>query len=210
MHDDISPIMGTTARATFLVRAMGKAHHSRQKESEMEATVPLVNSLKADYQAVRDRLNDVERVIGSLAEPRTILDDLQALRSFFKQDIWALVWKEEDVLFPEVGRSAPREKRLFRRMLADHKSLRKVHERFQNGVDSYLGEPSNEQAIASLRENGQQIVDLLRDHILEESSVLEAAVACMDEAQSWRIHERFEVIDADLAWAFEQLEGFYP
>jgi hemerythrin-like domain-containing protein len=176
----------------------------------MEATVHPTDLLRADHRLVMSKLHDLERVIGALTEPETVWSELKRLGSFFRRDIWALVWKEEDALFPEVVRSAPREQGAIRRFSVNHESLRGSNERFQNGLDGYLRDPGNEDAVARLRKGGQQIAALLRGHINEENSLLETAAARLDDAQKRRILERFETIDADLAWGFEQLEEFYP
>ncbi len=176
----------------------------------MEATMHLTDLLKADYENVLNKLNDIERVIEVLAEPKTVLADLETLGNFFRRNIWALIWKEEDVLFPEIVRSAPRESGPIGRMFVGHKNLRGLNERFQSGVDGYLKEPGNKSAIALLRESGRQIVALLKDHIKEESSILQRAAAGLDKARQRHILETFETIDADLAWCFEQLDEFYP
>jgi hemerythrin-like domain-containing protein len=176
----------------------------------MEATVSLIDLLQADHPNVLNRLDEVERVIGSFAEPKTVVADVEALGSFFGQDIWALVWKEEDALFPEIVRSDPREGSPIERMYVDHQRLRGMSERLQRSVDGYVREPGNENAMTLLRKSGQQIVALLRDHIKEESGMLEAAVARFDEAQTQRVLEMFDAIDADLTWCFEQLDEFQP
>jgi iron-sulfur cluster repair protein YtfE (RIC family) len=176
----------------------------------MEATTYPTDVLRADQREVLDKLDEMERVSEALGEPVTVLDELQALGSFFRRDIWALVWKEEDALFPELGHSAARKDGPVGQMLADHKRLRGANERFQSGVDGYLQAPGNETAIARLRESGQEFASLLREHIERESRILEAATVRLDEAQNERILELFGRIDADLAWCFEELDEFYP
>jgi iron-sulfur cluster repair protein YtfE (RIC family) len=176
----------------------------------MEATTYPTNVIRAGHRRVLSKLDEMERISQALGEPVTVLGELQALRSFFRRDIWALVWKEEDALFPELGRSAARDDGPIGQMRADHKRLRGANERFQSGVSGYLQAPGNAITIARLRESGQEIASLLRDHIARESRILEAATVRLDEAQNQRILELFERIDADLAWCFEQLDEFHP
>ena len=176
----------------------------------MEATMHLTDLLTADYENVLHKLDDMERVIEALAEPKTALPDLETLGNFFRRDIWALVWKEENALFPELVRSASWESGPIGRMFVGHKNLRGLNERFQSGVDGYLKEPGNKSAMTLLVESGQQIVALLQNHIKEESGMLQRVAVRLDEAQNRQILETFETVDADLAWCFEQLEGFYP
>jgi hemerythrin-like domain-containing protein len=176
----------------------------------MEATMHPTDLLRADHQRVLSKLDDMERVVEALAEPKAVLNDLQELRTFFGRDIWALVWKEEDALFPEIVRSARREDGLIGQMFIDHKRLRGANERFKCGVDGYFKEPGDETAIALLRKSGQQLATLLRDHIKQESRILEAAAARLNEAQNQRVLQLFETIDADLAWCFEHMDEFYP
>lgn len=176
----------------------------------MEATTYPTDVLRADHREVLDKLDEMERVSEALSEPVTVLDELQALRSFFRRDIWALVWKEEDALFPELGRAAAREDGPLGQVRTDHKRLRGANERFQSGLDGYLRAPGDETAIARLRKSGQEIASLLRDHIERESRILEAAAVRLDDAQNDRVLESFERIDADLAWCFEELDEFYP
>ena len=142
----------------------------------MKAATHLTNLMRADYTSVLNRLDDVQRVIEALDEPKAVLPDLESLGNFFRRDVWTLVWKEEDAVFPEIVRSAPREKSRIGRMLIGHQKLRGVNERFQRGVDGYRREQGHNRATALLCESGQEIAALLRNHIREESSMFEAAV----------------------------------
>ncbi len=176
----------------------------------METTMNLTDLLKTDYRNVLTKLDDMERVIGILTEPKTVLADLERLGDFFRQDIWYLIWKEEDVLFPEIIRADPQKSGPTKHVFVDYKNLRELNERFQNGVNGYLKEPGNENDIALLCASGHQIVALLQDHIKEQGSVLQRAAIHLDQAQNRKIIKMFETIDADLDWCFEQLQDFCP
>jgi hemerythrin-like domain-containing protein len=65
--------------------------------------------------------------------------------------------------------------------------------------------------MAAVRESGRRIVALLRHHIpAEDRALLAVADAHLDESQDQRILDTFKTIEADLAWAFENLQEFYP
>ena len=174
----------------------------------MEATLRSTDLLQADHQLVLQQLNDLDRVLGVLVRSEDVLSELRALGSFFRKEIWALIWKEEDALFPEIARHA--DSGSIEQMRVDHSDLRQANERFQAGVDSYLEEPGNQNAVGLLRESGQRISGLLRAHLRSEGRMLKAADPALSEAQNRHIIELFETIESDLAWGFENLEAFYP
>jgi hemerythrin-like domain-containing protein len=78
-------------------------------------------------------------------------------------------------------------------------------------VGTYLADPGNQDARDQIQESGAHIVQLLRNHFREEDDRLfSLADAHLSVAQERRILTKFERIEADLAWCFENLEAFQP
>jgi hemerythrin-like domain-containing protein len=177
----------------------------------MEATAHPTELLRADHRELLVKLSDLERVIDALNEPERVMPDLRRLSSFLKTELWTHVWKEEDALFPEIVRLSLWDGRPVEQMVTEHQDLRSANERFQRGVDLYLGDPSDREAVALIRKNGRRIIDLLKRHFhREESALFALADTHPDSARDGRILDLFEAIEADMAWCFGQLEEFYP
>jgi len=109
----------------------------------MEVTLHPTDLLRADHQNVLKKLRDLEPVLDDLDQPDAVMSTLRELGAFFRRDIWAHCWKEEDVLFSEIIQHSPQKEGLLGQMLADHGELRRANERLQRGVDSYVRNPSN-------------------------------------------------------------------
>jgi hemerythrin-like domain-containing protein len=160
---------------------------------------------------VLSKLQRLERAIDGLDEPDAVLSDLEELGTFFRTWMWALVWKEEDALFLEMVPCSAWQGGAIGEMRSQHAHLRVANERFQKGVGTYLADPGNQDARDQIQESGAHIVQLLRNHFREEDDRLfSLADAHLSVAQERRILTKFERIEADLAWCFENLEAFQP
>lgn len=177
----------------------------------METTLRSTELLRADHQGVMIKLDALQRVVNARNGSQALTPVIQDLGTFFRTGIWALVWKEEDVLFPAVRPFLPRKQDAIARMRHDHAALRGANDRFQSAVDTYLTSPSDPKATAAIRESGARIVTLLSAHIpAEDQALLSVADKHLSASQDQRMIEAFKTIDADLAWGFENLEEFYP
>jgi len=131
--------------------------------------------------------------------------------AFFQTWMWAIVWKEEDALFPAIRPFIPREASPVAQMRLEHAELRKINEQFQSAIATHRADPGDREAMAAVRESGTRMVTFLRNHIpAEDEAVLTMADAHLGESQDQRILDAFKTIDADLAWGFENLQEFYP
>ena len=177
----------------------------------MEVTLHPIDLLRAEHENVLEKLSDLERVIDILDQPDVAMSDLRELGALFKTGIWAHLRKEEDVLFPEIKRYAPRKEGSIGQMLVEHNDFRTANDRFQRGVRRYLEDPSDGEAFTLIRESGWDIVDLLRGHFGEEDHLLyPMADAYLGNGQEGRILNLFETVEAHMAWCFENLEEFCP
>jgi hemerythrin-like domain-containing protein len=184
--------------------------HGAKGGTKMEVTLRSTELLRADHQSVLEKLDVLECVIDGLGEPEAVVADLKELGAFFRTGIWTLIWKEEDALFPEIKQFVSRENSPIKQMLLEHAELRRANERFQRGVNAYLGDPGNREAVALIRESGGHIIELLRNHFRKEDDVLlTIADTRLNESRDRQILTVFETIEADLGWCFANLEESY-
>jgi hemerythrin-like domain-containing protein len=177
----------------------------------MEATLHSTELLRAEHQDVLIKLDALQRAVDARDEPEAVLPVIKELGAFFRTEIWNLVWKEEDALFPEIRPFIPRAENAIAQMCREHTELRRANERFQSAISAHLAGSGNGETMAAVRESGGRIVALLRHHIpAEDRALLAVADAHLDKSQDQRILDTFKTIEADLAWAFENLQEFYP
>ena len=177
----------------------------------MEATLRSTRFIRADQKDVLGRLDTFKRAIDAHDRPEAMAPIVEEMGAFFRTNLWALVWKEEDALLPAVRSFIPQEASIVAQIRREHAELRKFNDRFQDAVHAYLATPSDSRAMAAVRERSTDILTLLRDHIpAEDKAMLAVADAALDEQQDQQILEIFDTIDADLTWSFENLQEFYP
>ncbi len=177
----------------------------------MEMTLRSTELLRADHQDVLIKLDALQRAIDARDGLEAMTPVIKELGTFFRTEIWTLVWKEEDALFPEIRPFVPREEDSIAQMRLEHAELRGANERFQSAVDAHLANPGDREAMTALRESSARIVTLLRNHIpAEDKALLAVADAHLGESQDQQILDAFKTIEADLAWGFENLQEFYP
>ena len=177
----------------------------------METSLHPTELLRADHRIVLDKLSNLEYIIDTLDQPDTAVSRLRELGAFFKTEIWAHIWKEEDALFPAIAQPTLRREDPMGQILIEHRDLRKANERFQRGVEGYLCDPGDDGAVARIRESGARMVKLLRGHFQkEDSDLFGLADMYLDSAQERQILALFGTIETDMAWGFENLEGFSP
>jgi iron-sulfur cluster repair protein YtfE (RIC family) len=177
----------------------------------MKESLRSTQLLRADQQDVLLKLDALQRAIGAHSGPAEMIPVVEELGAFFRTEIWALVWKEEDALFPAVRPFVPREQDAIAQMCLEHAELRKANDRFQSAISALRAGTGNGESVAAVRESGARMIALLRDHIpAEDEALLAVADAHLDQAQDQRMLDTFGAIEADLAWAFENLQEFYP
>jgi len=177
----------------------------------MEATLRSTQLIRADQKDVLGRLDAFERAVDAHHRPEAMVPIVEELGAFFRTEIWALVWKEEDALLPVVRPYINGQASAIAQIRREHADLRKINDRFQDAVHVYLANPSDSQAMAVVRETSAGICALLRNHIpAEDTAMLSLADLYLDGQQDQRILDVFATIDADLAWGFENLQEFYP
>ena len=177
----------------------------------MKATLRSTQLIRADQKDVLSKLDALQRAIDARGKPEVTTAVIQESGAFFRTDMWALVWKEEDALLPAVRSFLPQEAGIIKQIHLEHAEIRGANDRFQAAVAAYLANPSDGEAMDAVRESGARIASLLRDHIpAEDKWLLAVADANLDEQQDQKMLNVFAMIDADLAWGFENLQEFYP
>jgi hemerythrin-like domain-containing protein len=178
---------------------------------KMDRTLRSIELLRADHRDVLARLDALQRAVDARHGPEAVQPVLEDAAAFFRTAIWALVWKEEDALFPAVKPFLPPKGDAIAEMRRDHAELRGANERFQRAASAYLSGSGIGGTMDAVRESGAQIVALLRDHISAENRTLFAvADAHLGDSQDLQIVDTFKTIEGDLAWGFETLQAFYP
>ncbi|MBM3241820.1 hypothetical protein FJZ31_36580 [Candidatus Poribacteria bacterium] len=156
------------------------------------STKPLSN----DHKMVLKKLDDFEKVISKLDKPDAIMPTLKELGIFFKGEIWIHFAKEEDVLFPEMEKFMPVEGGPIGVMLLEHEELRKVNDEFQKGLEAYVKNPNDTKAVALIKQNGMNIIQILRQHINKEDNILfMMAEMHLDNAQTRNILKAYEEVE---------------
>ena len=139
------------------------------------------------------------------------MGDLLSLSAFLDGRAWAHFWKEEDVLLPQLLEVLPEARCRIRSVLGGHNELRRANDRFQTSVASRSANGYAAEAIAAIRESGGGVIALLREHLpVEEEMLFAEAEARLSKARGTRLLDAFKVIDEDIAWSCEQLEGYSP
>ncbi|HIE28589.1 TPA: hypothetical protein EYP66_15015 [Candidatus Poribacteria bacterium] len=152
--------------------------------------------LSDDHQMVLKKLDDFEEVINNLDKPDTIMPTLKELGTFFKGEIWIHFAKEEDALFVEMAKFMPIEGGPIGVMLLEHEELRKANDEFQKGLEVYVRNPDDAKAAALIRQNGMNIIQMLRPHIDKEDNILYMmAEMHLDDTQTKNILKVYEEIE---------------
>jgi len=145
---------------------------------------------------VLKKLDDFEEVINNLDKPDTIMPTLKELGTFFKGEIWIHFAKEEDALFVEMAKFMPIEGGPIGVMLLEHEELRKANDEFQKGLEVYVRNPDDAKAAALIRQNGMNIIQMLRPHIDKEDNILYMmAEMHLDDTQTKNILKVYEEIE---------------
>ena len=155
--------------------------------------------LSDDHKSVLKKLDDFEEVINNLDKPETIMPTLKELGTFFKGEIWIHFAKEEDALFPEMAKFMPIEGGPIGVMLLEHRELRKANDEFQRGLAAYIRDTDDAKAADLIKQNGMNIIQILRQHIDKEDNILfMMAEMHLDDTQTQHILKAYEEIEEKL------------
>lgn len=152
--------------------------------------------LSDDHKMVLKKLDDFEEVVSNLDKPNTIMPTLKELGTFFKGEIWIHFAKEEDALFPEMEKFMPIEGGPIGVMLLEHQELRRTNDEFQKGLEVYVKNPGDAKAAVLIKENGINIIQILRQHIDKEDNILfMMAEMHLDNTQTQNILKAYEEVE---------------
>ncbi|MBI4378039.1 MAG: hemerythrin domain-containing protein [Nitrospinae bacterium] len=151
--------------------------------------------LSNDHRVVLEKLNVLDRTINNIKsqDAKKILGDLKL---FIQKEMEIHFTKEEDALFPEIEKFMPREGGPIGVMLMDHEDLYKYEDNLVRGIDLFIKNESNGEAIKLIKENGTNYINLLREHIYKEDNMLfMMADMHLEEDQIKEIMRKFEELD---------------
>ena len=158
--------------------------------------------LRDEHASVLKKLSDLERIVTSPDKNAATLSELKALAAFFQTDFWVHFDKEEQALFPEMGKFVPIDRGPVGAMLREHEELRNSNERLQSAVADYLSDMDNAGHQAQLKELGTHFIWMLRDHINKEDNMLFImAEQWLDASQKIRVGKLFQEMETSSAAA---------
>jgi hemerythrin-like domain-containing protein len=151
--------------------------------------------LRDEHAGVLQKLTSLERIVTHPDTVDATVSELKALTGFFQTEFWVHFDKEEQALFPEMGKYGPPDRGPVGAMLREHEELRNSNERFQSAVASWLAGPDHAQNIGLIKELGTHFIWMLRDHINKEDNMLFImAEEWLDASQKIRVGNLFREI----------------
>ncbi|MEK6589397.1 MAG: hemerythrin domain-containing protein [Nitrospinota bacterium] len=151
--------------------------------------------LSNDHRVVLEKLNVLDRTINNI-KSQDAKKTLEDLKLFIKKEMEVHFTKEEDALFPEIEKFMPREAGPLGVMLMEHEDLYKYEDNLVRGIDLFIKNESNGEAIKLIKENGTNYINLLREHIYKEDNMLfMMADMHLEEDQIKEIMRKFEELD---------------
>jgi hemerythrin-like domain-containing protein len=130
------------------------------------------DSLRAEHAAVLKKLDALERIVAHPDKQQETTTELRTLAAFFQTEFWVHFTKEEEALFPEMGKYTLVDKGPLGVMLREHVELRASNELWQAAVAGYLANVDGAEFIVPMKENATHFVWMLRDHINKEDNML--------------------------------------
>jgi hemerythrin-like domain-containing protein len=151
--------------------------------------------LSNDHRIVLEKLNVLDQTINNI-KSQDAKKTLEDLKLFIRKEMEIHFTKEEDALFPEIEKFMPREGGPIGVMLMDHEDLYKYEDNLVRGIDLFIKNESNGEAIKLIKENGTNYINLLREHIYKEDNMLfMMADMHLEEDQIKEIMRKFEELD---------------
>lgn len=155
--------------------------------------------LKDEHEGIKIMLNIMEKISNDLGKGKDLNKDhytkiIEFIKGFADECHHG---KEEDILFPAmISHGIPKESGPIAAMLNEHqqgrdhiKSLCNAFEEFKNG---------NKHAVNNIIKSSMNYVELLRNHIEKENSVLfMMADKALNEAEQSKIFDAFEVLEVE-------------
>jgi hemerythrin-like domain-containing protein len=160
--------------------------------------------LREEHAGVLKKLTDLERIMVNPDKDPSTLAQLKGLAAFFETAFWVHFDKEEQALFPEMGKYGPIDRGPLGTMLREHAELRDSNERVQSAVAGHLADPDSAEYTTPLKEHGTHFIWMLRDHInKEDNMIFIMAEEWLDAHQKARVGRLFREMGAGRAGATE-------
>ena len=128
-------------------------------------------SLRSDHKLIEKVLNALDTTIVLLEEGKNISPEILLPTIDFTQNFTGICHhgKEEDVLFPALGKAGlPTKMGPIRRMLQEHEITKQLAEKIAVAVDSYLESRSSDELINSLKMYNEHV----KEHLWKEDNRL--------------------------------------
>ncbi len=155
------------------------------------------DQLREEHSSVLKKLNLLESILLNPERETEALRELRELAGFFQTDFWLHFDKEEQALFPEMGRFTPVDRGPVGVMLREHEELRNSNGHFQSAVADFLA-GADTASIPRMKEHGTHFIWMLRDHINKEDNMLFLmAENMLDDRQKLNVSKLFSEIEAE-------------
>ncbi|MDT8287597.1 MAG: hemerythrin domain-containing protein [Elusimicrobiales bacterium] len=158
-----------------------------------------IEELSAEHEGIKSALEILEKMCARLERgekvPTAHLQDMAAFIKEFADRCHHA--KEETVLFPEMEKAGvPREGGPIGAMLSEHEAGRSYVKGLVSGITAY--EAGAKGAAGTILENARGYIELLREHISKEDSVLyPMAEKCLSTETDAAMLARFEKIEIE-------------
>nr|CAJ73574.1 hypothetical protein kuste2822 [Candidatus Kuenenia stuttgartiensis] len=130
------------------------------------------DELREEHAHVLKKLDALERIVTHPDKRPETTAELRTLATFFQTEFWVHFTKEEEALFPEMGKYTLVGKGPLGIMLREHVELRASNELWQAAVAGYLSNTDGSEFIAPMKGNATHFAWMLRDHINKEDNSL--------------------------------------
>ena len=138
------------------------------------SSIDPITALKSDHEIVRSVLNNLEEYLKKIGKVSSeglrnnLINQLNEITAFIDKDLEVHFKKEEDGLFPVLGKYIGTETGPIHVMLLEHKQSREISSEFKSKIKDY----QSTKEFDSILNDGFAFFKLLSEHIDKEEQIL--------------------------------------
>ena len=157
-----------------------------------------VDVLIKEHRAVERVLENLEGLIDDFLTnpevPDAAKQELGEISDYLARDLVLHIQKEDQGLFPALGKFLPANEGPIAVMLHEHREIDHTHHELAQGIAELDQHPSvNGKAAAQIRDHGRWLIQELRAHLFKEERVLfPFAEKCLSEEDDRQILRTFD------------------